>query len=93
MHDGALGIARCKGITVILDYAYMLTHRRLNPLEILYNEIDEDNVNMFHAMSYRKAWCNLAKLEDKLSHTTPEIDTSKPPIATTSSCQIHNVLE
>jgi hypothetical protein len=40
--------------------------RRLNPLEILYNEIDENTVNVFHAMKCRKAWRNLAKLEAKL---------------------------
>jgi len=40
--------------------------RQLNPLEILYNEIDGNNVNVFHAMKCRKAWRNLAKLEDKL---------------------------
>jgi hypothetical protein len=40
--------------------------RQLNPLEILYNEIDEYTVNVFHAMKCRKAWRNLAKLEVKL---------------------------
>jgi hypothetical protein len=39
---------------------------RLNPLEILYNEIDEHTVNVFHAMKCRKAWRNLANLEEKL---------------------------
>jgi len=40
--------------------------KRLNPLEILYNEIDDHSVNVFHAMKCRKAWRNLAKLEEKL---------------------------
>ena len=40
--------------------------RRLNPIEILYNEIDEHTVNVFHAMKCRKAWRNLANLEKKL---------------------------
>ena len=39
---------------------------RLNPLEILYNEIDDHTVNVFHAMKCRKAWRNLANLEEKL---------------------------
>ena len=41
---------------------------RLNPLEILYNEIDDTTVNVFHAMKCRKAWRNLANLEEKLWH-------------------------
>ena len=40
--------------------------RQLNPLEILYNEIDEYTVNVFHAMKCRKIWRKLANLEDKL---------------------------
>jgi hypothetical protein len=40
--------------------------RQLNPIEILYNEIDENTLNVFHAMKCRKAWRDLAKLEDKL---------------------------
>ena len=40
--------------------------KRLNPLEVLYNEIDEHTVNVFHAMKCRKAWLDLAKLEEKL---------------------------
>jgi len=39
---------------------------QLNPIEILYNEIDDNTVNVFHAMKCRKAWRDLAKLEDKL---------------------------
>jgi hypothetical protein len=39
---------------------------RLNPLEILYNEIDDHTVNVFHAMKCRKAWRNLANLEEKV---------------------------
>lgn len=39
---------------------------RLNPIEVMYNEIDDNTVNVFHAMKCRKAWLNLAKLEDKL---------------------------
>jgi len=42
--------------------------RRFNPLEILYNEIDEDNVNVFHAMRCRKAWRNLAKLGEVITY-------------------------
>jgi len=41
-------------------------NRQLIPLEILYNEIDEHTVNVFHAMKCRKAWRNLANLEEKL---------------------------
>ena len=40
--------------------------RRLNPLEILYNEIDDHTVNVFHAMKCRKAWRNLANLAANL---------------------------
>ncbi|GMO61362.1 MAG: hypothetical protein Ta2G_21140 [Termitinemataceae bacterium] len=40
--------------------------RQLNPLEILYNEVDDHTVNVFHAMKCRVAWRNLAKLEEKL---------------------------
>ena len=40
--------------------------RRLNPLEILYNEIDGHTVNVFHAMKCRNAWRKLANLEEKL---------------------------
>jgi hypothetical protein len=40
--------------------------RHLVPLEILYNEIDEHTVNVFHAMKCRKAWRNLARLEERL---------------------------
>jgi len=40
--------------------------RRLIPLEILYNEIGENSVNVFHAMECRKAWRDLAKLEDTI---------------------------
>jgi hypothetical protein len=36
--------------------------RHLNPLEILYNEIDDHTVNVFHAMKCRKAWRELAKI-------------------------------
>ena len=39
---------------------------RLNPLEILYNEVDDHTVNVFHAMKCRKAWRDLANLEEKL---------------------------
>jgi hypothetical protein len=35
---------------------------RLNLIEILYNEIDDHTVNVFHAMKCRKAWRNLADL-------------------------------
>jgi hypothetical protein len=40
--------------------------KQLNPIEILYNEIDNYTVNVFHAMKCRKAWRNLAGLEEKL---------------------------
>ena len=40
--------------------------RQLNPLEILYNEIDDHTVSVFHAMKCRKAWRDLANLEEKL---------------------------
>ena len=36
--------------------------RRLNPLEIMYNEIDEHTVNVFHAMKCRKIWRKLANI-------------------------------
>ncbi|MDR1287464.1 MAG: hypothetical protein LBK08_07635 [Treponema sp.] len=35
---------------------------RLNPIEILYNEINDHTVNVFHAMKCRKTWRNLAGL-------------------------------
>jgi hypothetical protein len=35
---------------------------RLNPIEILYNEIDDHTVNVFHAMKCRKIWRDLTKL-------------------------------
>jgi len=38
--------------------------KRLNPIEILYNEVDEHTANVFHAMKCRKAWRDLAKLEE-----------------------------
>jgi len=41
-------------------------NRQLNPLEILYNEIDDHTVEVFHAMRCRNEWRNLAKLEKKL---------------------------
>jgi hypothetical protein len=37
---------------------------KINPIEILYNEIDDCTVNVFHAMKCRKAWRNLANLEE-----------------------------
>jgi len=40
--------------------------KQLNPIEVLYNEIDNYTVNVFHAMKCRKAWRNLANLEGKL---------------------------
>jgi len=40
--------------------------KQINPIEILYNEIDDSTVNVFHAMKCRKAWRNLANLEEKL---------------------------
>ena len=40
--------------------------RQLNPIEILYNEVDDNTVNVFHVMKCRKAWRNLANLEEKL---------------------------
>ena len=38
--------------------------KQLNPIEILYNEINDHTVNVFHAMKCRKAWRNLANLEE-----------------------------
>jgi len=40
--------------------------KQLNPIEIIYNEINNDTVNVFHAMKCRKAWRNIANLEEKL---------------------------
>jgi hypothetical protein len=40
----------------------MSLDKQLNPIEILYNEINEHTVNVFHAMNCRKAWRNLANL-------------------------------
>jgi hypothetical protein len=40
--------------------------RQLNPIEILYNEVNNDTVNVFHAMKCRKAWRSIANLEEKL---------------------------
>ena len=54
-------LARQEGKNVLIGL-----DRRLNPLEILYNEIDDHTVNVFHAMKCRKAWRNLANLEEKL---------------------------
>jgi hypothetical protein len=47
-------------------YLLIGLNRQLNPLEILYNEIDDNTVSVFHVMRCRKAWRDLAKLEDKL---------------------------
>jgi hypothetical protein len=38
--------------------------RHLIPLEILYNEIDEETVHVFHAMKCRKAWRDLVYMEE-----------------------------
>ncbi|MDR0443511.1 MAG: hypothetical protein LBH44_08910 [Treponema sp.] len=54
-------IARQEGKNLLIGM-----DRHLNPVEILYNEIDDNTVNVFHAMKCRKAWRNLAKLEEKL---------------------------
>jgi hypothetical protein len=35
---------------------------RLNPIEILYNEINDHTVNVFHSMKCRKAWRHIADL-------------------------------
>jgi hypothetical protein len=35
---------------------------RLNLIEILYNEINDHTVNVFHAMKCRKAWRDIANL-------------------------------
>jgi hypothetical protein len=40
--------------------------KQLNLIEIFYNEISKDTVNVFHAMKCRKAWRNIANLEEKL---------------------------
>jgi hypothetical protein len=40
--------------------------KQLNPIEVLYNEIDNYTVNVFHAMKCRRAWRNLANLEENL---------------------------
>ena len=41
-------------------YAAIGFDRAGNPLEIMYNEIDDDTINVFHAMKARKVF--LAKL-------------------------------
>ena len=53
---------------IVMEGKYLLIglNRRLNPLEILYNEIDDYTVNVFHAMKCRKAWRDLVNLEEKL---------------------------
>jgi uncharacterized DUF497 family protein len=33
-----------------------------NLIEVMYNRIDEDAINVFHAMLCRKAFCNLVEL-------------------------------
>jgi len=59
LFDHPVANYECKNLLIGLD-------KRLNPLEILYNEIDDNTVNVFHAMKCRKTWRNLAKLEEKL---------------------------
>ena len=59
LFDHPIALHEEKNLLIGLD-------RQLNPLEILYNEIDDLTVNVFHAMKCRKAWRNLAKLEEKL---------------------------
>jgi hypothetical protein len=46
------------------EYKHLLLgfDSRLNLLEILYNEIDDTTVNVFHAMKCRKVWRDLANL-------------------------------
>jgi hypothetical protein len=46
------------------EYKHLLLgfDSHLNLLEILYNEIDDKTVNVFHAMTCRKAWRDLANL-------------------------------
>ena len=59
LFDHPVALHEDKNLLIGLD-------RRLNPLEILYNEINDHTVNVFHAMKCRKAWRNLANLEEKL---------------------------
>jgi hypothetical protein len=46
------------------EYKHLLLgfDRRLNLLEILYNEIDDKTVNVFHAMKCRKVWRDFTNL-------------------------------
>jgi hypothetical protein len=38
--------------------------RRLNPIEILYNENEDRTITVFHAMRCRKAWLKFVNLEE-----------------------------
>jgi len=37
-----------------------------NLIEVMYNELDNNTASVFHAMKCRKAWRDLAKLEEVL---------------------------
>ena len=37
-----------------------------NPLEIMYNELDDGRINVFHAMQYRSMFIELLNREEKL---------------------------
>jgi hypothetical protein len=47
-----------------IDNKYLLLGFNLqgNLIEVMYNRINEDAVNVFHAMPCRKAFCNLAEI-------------------------------
>ena len=59
LFDHPIALHEEKNLLIGLD-------KQLNPIEILYNEIDDLSVNVFHAMKCRKAWRDLANLEKKL---------------------------
>ena len=47
----------CNGLLEGYENKYLLIgfDTRGNPIEVMYNRIDEEHVNVFHAMKYRKA--------------------------------------
>jgi hypothetical protein len=55
LFDGTVAGEEHKHLLIGLD-------RNGNPLEILYNVLDENAVNVFHAMKCRKKWLSFANL-------------------------------
>jgi hypothetical protein len=40
-----------------------------NPLEVMYNQIDDETINVFHAMKCRKSFREQVGLEEMVWHT------------------------